>query len=219
LTYDDLLANTPNWLYARNKDITSVMETVVQQAHDQIINLIDHDLFRTVIGGKVLEAANYGVLDLSAETPRVLEVRGMRLKYKGEDSYTPIQRRDLEMLTMLYARNRPRVPLYYSEYSGTLVLKAFPAPKEDMDLEITANVEPLVLSPTNQTNIISIQAPRVLEKATFRQGALYMKDWQSADAYEKELGVAIQEINAAIQRRRRDETEIRPADASNVSGA
>jgi hypothetical protein len=217
--YAELIRRVPEWLYAQNRTLVDEMPAIVSQAHDQLINILDHDLFKTLILGKTLTSANNGVLDLSSETPRVLEVRAVRLKWRGDDDWTPLQRRDLETLTMMFARNMPRRPRYYSEYSGTLVLKAFPAPDRDYDLEITANVEPPVLSPTVQTNIMTEQAFRAVEKATMRQAAIFMKDWESAQLYEKEMATAVGEVNAAIQRRRRDAVETRPVETSNVSGA
>ena len=217
--YDELIRRCPEWLYATNRRLVDEMPNIVQQAHDQLINVMDHDLFRTIITGKVLAASAGGILDLSAEDPRVLEVRSFRLKYRnGDDDWTPLPRRDLEMLTMMYNRNRPRRPLYYSEYNGPLVLKTFPAPDQDYDVEVSANVEPELLSPTNQTNIISEQHFRAMEKATFRQACLFQKNWEDAQQYEKEMMAALAESNAAIQRRRRDEVETRPQDAANISG-
>jgi hypothetical protein len=219
ITYDELIRRAPEWLYAQNRSLVDEMPAIVSQAHEQLINVIDHDLFRTVITGKTLDNTNLGTIDLSAESPRVLEIRGVRLRYRqSDDGWTPLLRRDLETMSMLYARNRPSRPLYYAEYSGPLVIKVFPAPRDVYDLEITANVEPPVLSPTQQTNIMSEWASRAVEKATFRQAAIFMKDWESAQAYEKEMMGAVTEANAQIQRRRRDDTGARPVETANVSG-
>lgn len=218
-TYDELIRRGPLWTYANNRDLVAEMDVIVAQAHEQIISILDHDLFRTLITGKTLLKSSHGVLDLSAETPRVLEIRAIRMRYRaGEDDWAPLMRRDLETMSMLYARNRPRQPLYYAEYSGPLVVKAFPAPDRDYDLQVTANVAPPVLGPSQQTNIISTQFPRVMEKATFRQAEIFMKNWEGAQAYEKEMIDAINEANAQIQRRKRDTTETRPIDTANVQG-
>lgn len=219
LTYNELIRRAPLWSYAGNRDVVAEMDVLVAEAHDQIINILDHDLFRTVINNKQLLKSGGGVLNLSAENPRVLEIRGLRVRYRaGTDDWAPLMRRELETLSMLYARNRPRTPIYYAEYSGPLILKAFPAPDRDYDLQITANVEPPMLGPSVQTNIISVQFPRVVEKATFRQLALFMKNWDDAKVYEKEMVDAVNEANAQIQRRKRDATETRPVDTTNVQG-
>jgi len=218
-TYDEIARRIPLWLYAQNRDLVNEMPAVTEQAHEQLINVMDHDLFRTLIPNLTLTEAEGGVLDLSTQTPRILEVRSIRINYRnGDDDWTPLQRRDLEMLTMLYARNRPNRPLYYAEYNGPLVMKAFPAPREDYSIEITANVEPPVISPANQTNIITEQFPRAMEKAVFRQAALFQKSWEDATIYEKEMMSAVTEANAQTQRRRRDETETKPVDTANVMG-
>lgn len=219
ITYSELIRRAPLWLYSSNRSITDEMPAIVREAHDQLINLIDHDLFRTIITGKSLLASTSGVLDLSLEDPRVLEIRSVRVQYQGdEQSWTPLQRRDLEAMSMMYARNRPRRPRYYSEYSSPLIIKAFPAPDMDYVTEISANVEPVPLGPSNQSNIIAVQFPRLMEKATYRQGALYMKNWEDAQIYEKEMATALNEANAQIQRRRRDDVETRPRDTTNVEG-
>jgi len=219
ITYDDLIRRVPQWLYAQNRSLVLDMDDIVRQAHDQLIGVLDHDLFRSIITGETMTAASMGVLDLSAEDPPVLEVRSIRVRYRdGVDDWTPLQRRNLETLTMLYARNRPSRPLYYSEYNGPLIIKAFPAPKQDYELEIAANVEPPVLSETQQTNTMSILAPRAVEKAVFRQAAIYQKNWEDAQVYEKEMIQAVTEANAQVQRRRRDETETRPVETSNIQG-
>jgi hypothetical protein len=218
-TYNQLIADAPLWLYANNRDLVATMPKIVADAHEQIIGILDHDLFRTLIPNKTLLASNFGVLDLSAEDPRILEIRAIRMKYRsGADDWVPLMRRDLETLSMLYARNRPRQPTYYAAYSGPLVVKAFPAPDRNYDLQISANVEPPVLSPSQQTNIVAEQFPRVVEKATYRQAALFMKNWEDAKTYEKEMIDAVNEANAQIQRRKRDVTETRPVDTTNVEG-
>ncbi len=220
MTYDELIDIVPRWLYAENRSLSGDIETIVSQAHQQLINVLDHDLFRTIITGETLTVSSGGVIDLGSQVPRVLEVRGIRLKWRGgSDDWTPIMRRDLEAMTMLYARNRPRRPVYYSEYNGFLILKAFPTPDRDYDLSITANVEPPVLSPTQQTNVISLEFPRALETATLRHACLYQKNWEDAQMYEKEMMGAVTEANAQVQRRRRDDSATRPIETSNVSGA
>ncbi len=218
ITYDELIRRVPEWLYAKNRKLIDEMPAIITQAHEQLINTLDHDLFKTLIDGKTL-AAGDPILDLSTETPRVLEVRSVRLKVTGtDDGWTPILRRDLEMLSMLYARNKPRRPLFYTEYNGTLILKVFPSPALAHDVQITANVEPEVLSETVSTNIMAEEASRALEKAVMRQACLFMKAWEDAAQYSTEMTGAITEVNAAIQRRRRDDTEQRPRDTKNVMG-
>lgn len=217
-TYDELIRRVPRWLYAQNRDLVNEMPNVVLQAHEQIVNLLDHDLFRTLIDD--VDVGTDGILDLSANDPPVFEIRAIRWKWRNDgDAYMPLMRRDLEMLTQLYANNRPGRPRYYAEYSGLLIQKLFPVPREAIKVQVTANVEPPPLSPTQQTNIISERAFRVMEKATMRQAAIYMRDWPGAAEYEKDMTTAIGEANAQIQRRRRDETEQRPVEAANVSGS
>jgi len=220
ITYDELIRRVPKWLYAQNRSLVDEMPEMVSEAHNQLLGVLDHDLFRTILTGKQATPASNGVLDLSQEDPDVLEIRAVRVRYRnGDDDWTPLRVRDLEMLTELYARNRPSRPLYYAEYNGPLIIKFFPMPREDYDLEISANVEPPVLSATVQTNVMSLRAPRAVEKAVLRQACLFQKNWEDAQMYEKEMAQAVTEANAQVQRRRRDDTEQRPVEAANVSGA
>jgi hypothetical protein len=105
ITYDELIRRAPEWLYAQNRSLVDEMPAIVSQAHEQLINVIDHDLFRTVITGKTLDNTNLGTIDLSAESPRVLEIRGVRLRYRqSDDGWTPLLRRDLDNVDALRAQ-------------------------------------------------------------------------------------------------------------------
>lgn len=218
MDYAELIRRTPEWLFARNRDILNAeMPNIVLQAHEQLVNVIDHDFFRTRVGALTLPTD--GVLDLPALVPRILEVRAIRVQHRVAGEFTPLFQRDQEMLTMLYANNRPGRPRYYCEYDGPQVVKVYPQAPMALNIEITANVEPLPLSPTNTTNVLGDKAPRAMEKATFRQAALFMKDQAAAATYEQEMMAAVVELNSAIGRRRRDETDTKPRTTANTTGS
>lgn len=215
-TYDELVRQVPIWGYNQNRDLVAEMPALVAQAEDQIFELVDHDLFQTILTGHTLTNGNPD-LDLSAVVG-LQEIRAIRLAYRGSYSYTPLERRDLEALTMMFTINRPARPRFYAEYGDINRVRVFPVPNADFDLEITANVEPQRLTPANQTNILASRFPRVYEKATLRQAALFMKNAQDAATYEGEMMSALQEASIAIARKRRDETGTRPVETSNASG-
>lgn len=216
MDYTELVRRTPAWLYAQNRDIVAEMPVIIAQAHEQLFNIIDHDFFRTKIDGITLTLD--GILDLDTLIPDLMEVRAIRLQYRRTGEWTQLYRRDLEMLTALYSTNRPGRPRYYAEYAGPLVVQVFPQPAADYTVEVTCNVRCPVLSPTTPTNLLGDKAERALEKATFRQAALYMKDTAAAQTYEAEMTGAVAELNAAYGRRRRDDTGTRPVETANRAG-
>jgi len=214
-TYDSLVQDTPIWLYAQNRDIVDEMPKLISDAEDQIFEHIDHDLFQTVLTGKQI-IANNPDLDLTADNVR--EIRAVRLAWRSAYEFTPLERRELEFLTMLYNSNKPDRPRYYSAYGNLNVIRVFPLPRETYNLEVTVNLHPEKLSPTVQTNILSETFPRVYERAVLRQGAIFMKNPGDAQTYEKEMKDAIGEANIIIARRRRDETGQRAVETSNQAG-
>jgi len=212
--YDELVANTPLWLYAENRDLVDQMPKVIADAEDQIINLIDHYLFQQVIQ---IAFVDKGTRDLDLSPHRILELRAMRVLYRN-GGMTPLERRDLEALTMLFASNRSGRPRYYAQFGGIDTMRLFPTPSEDITIEITANIEPPRLGPSQQSNIISDRFPRVIERATLRQAAVFMKNAEDEQRYEAEMQAAILEANSAIGRMRRDETGTRRIETINASG-
>jgi len=217
VSYDELLRAVPIWMYAQNKSLVDEMPNIIRQAQEQLMLLLDHDLFQTIITGKTVSDLT-PVIDLTANSPRIMEIRAVRLDYRREGTFTPLFRRNLEYLTMLYADAKPGRPLYWAEYGDINKVKVFPLPRESYTLEITANVQPLPLAPGTQTNKITTEFPRAMEKATLRQACLFMKNEKDAATYEKEMNGAVDEANAALGRRRRDDTGQRPIDPANAKG-
>lgn len=215
VTYDQLVQETPLGLYAQNRDIVAEMPRLIAKAEDRIFELIDHDLFQTVLTGKTLLAGDPEI-DLTSDGVR--EVRAIRLAYRGDNQWTSLLRRDLEFLTMLYTVNRPGRPLYYAEYSAIDILRVFPVPREDYQLEVTANVFPERLGPTNQTNILSQRFPQVYEQAVLLRGAIFMKSPKDVATFTDGLNEAVLAANTSIARRRRDQTGTRETETANMAG-
>jgi hypothetical protein len=215
--YTELVRMVPIWLYAENASIKDEMPKIIEQAQDMLLQSMDHDLFKTIIPG--LTVGTDGLLDLTQENPRVLEVRGVRVQWRDrDDGWTPLQPREHERLTAMFNNDRPGRPRYYTEYDEPLSLKLFPKPSDIINVEVTANVEPLKISQSVATNIYTEQFPRALERACLHYGAYFMKNWEDAAQYEKDMMKALQEAGAAIGRRRRDETGTRPRQTQNVQG-
>ena len=219
LTYDELIRRIPVWLYAQNRTLVNEMPAIVEEAEDQLMLVLDHDLFRAALTPRTITSANPTV-DLTNEDPQVMEVRSMRIRPRGPSGgWVPLMRRDIEAMEMLYSRDRPRVPRYYAEDDGILTYQFFPAPVVDTEVEIMANIHPLRLGPTQQTSVLTEQFPRALEKATLRQGALFMKNQTDADRYEAEMMQSVEEANLQVKRRRRDTSGQRPRETANLTGS
>jgi hypothetical protein len=217
VTFDELKRVVPIWLYAQNKTLVAEMPQIIRQAEEELMLRLDHDLFQTILKGKTVSPAS-PLIDLTTEDPKVMEVRALRLDYNRVGNFTPLERRDLEFLTMLYADARPARPRFWSEYGDINVLKVFPAPQIAYPLEITINVQPEPLSTTVQSNEITTQFPRAMEQATLYRGAVFMKNLKDAELYKAEMEASISEANAALARRRRDMTAKKPRDIANGTG-
>lgn len=216
ITYDELVRFVPIQLYAENTVLQNEMPNIIRQAEDQLLLVIDHDIFQTVLPPLILPAGD-STIDLTAQDPRILEVRSISARYRGR-GWQSLERRSLEYLRSLYIGDKPGDPLYYSERGDINLLEVFPTPRVDVDLEILANVEAQRLSPTAQTNRLTQEYPRAVEKACFYHASFFMKKFDAAQVYEKEMGQAVQETSMALARRRRDETGTRPVETSNARG-
>jgi len=214
-TYDELLIKVPKWQYANNRSLVSDMPQVISDAEDQIINMIDHYLFQTVLVD-IPVAAGQSDIDLSGMG--VLEVRAIRANYRTAGGRTPLERRDLEAMTMLFSANRPARPRFYSQYGAVDMFRLFPTPRTAFDVEVTANVQPPKLGPDQQSNIIAEKFPRVLDRAVMKQAAIYMKNPTDEARYGEEMVSALAEANAQIARWRRDETGTRLIETTNAMG-
>jgi len=212
-TYTELARKVPIWLNASNTDVTGEVDALIAEAHEFLFQVMDHDLFSTTISG--LTIGTDGVLDLRAQSPRILEVRGVRVAQRGRQ--TPLRRRDAEYIAALYTRDRPGLVQYYTQ-SQPLLLEVAPKPYEEVNATVTANVAPEVLSGAVAENLISTTYPWALEQATRWATALFQKDWETAAVYEKATIDALVASNAATSRRRRDEGGVKPYTPTNATG-
>jgi hypothetical protein len=217
VSYNELLRSVPVFLYAQNKTLVAEMPSIIRQAQEELMLRLDHDLFQTVLTVPDV-TADSPLIDLSGKEPKVMEVRAIRLDYRREGSFTPLERRDLEFLTMLYADVAPGRPRFWAEYGDINIIKLFPAPRESYSLEITANIRPTLLGPAVQHNVITTQFPRAMEQGTLYRACVFMKNMVDAELYKAEMEASIQEANAALGRRRRDATASRPRDPANATG-
>lgn len=225
ITYTELVRRIPLGVYAENTDLVAEMPVIIRKAEEMLAGRVDHDFLQTTITGKSIGNATVNPsggdddLDLSAESPRVLEVRSIRIKHRGRATqWVPVHRREINFLRTLYSMNTPGVPRYYGEDKGVLNLVFFPYPNALYDLEITANKVPAFLTSGNQTNAFTIHCPRALEWACMHFAALFMKDFTAAQGYSSDVDNALTEANMLGARRRRDEGAQRPQETANAQG-
>lgn len=217
-TYNDIIAAAPIALMAQNRSVLdpATMQILVRQAEDEIIELLDHDAFRTTLQQPAVISPGTDVIDLSAEAPSVLEVRALRIA--ADDYSMPMERRDIERLNALYPTGEPGVPRFYAEDEAPLVLRVFPPPDQEYRITVTANVEPLRLSPDIQTSVLSQRHPRILEMMVFKHLARFMRNSTDEARYGREAEAALMGVNTQFARRRRDETGLTGTPTANRVG-
>lgn len=216
VTYDELVRVVPLQLYAENTVLIDEMPTIIRQAEDLLLQVVDHDLYQTILDPVVLSVGE-NMVDLRSVTPRVLEVRSITVQTTGGEQ--SLERRNLEFLRALFPVHAAGFPIYYAEKGDINLLQIFPTPFAGVTLEIMANVEVERLSSTQQTNKLTQEYPRAVEKACFYQACVFMKAFDQAQTYQAEMTQAVSEASMALARRRRDETGTRPVETSNATGS
>ena len=223
VSYSSLLVDVPEALYAQNSALVAKMPTIIEEAEDQLMLVMERDLFQTLLTSYTVGSnthpppANSDILDLTGEDPPIMEVRSIRLAHGT--GFVPLERRDVEAMSMLYTRGIQAQPRFYAEIGSFLRYRIFPYPDKLYAAEINANVRPLRLSLTQQTNVFTSQFPRALKSSTLHRAAVFMKNAKDEAHYREEMTSAVLEANAQVQRRKRDETGRRPVDTTNMQGA
>ena len=213
MDYNDLL-RAPLQLFATNRTLVNEMPSIIRQAEDECVLVLDHDLFRATEG---MTVGTDGLLDLSTVDPRILEVRAIRVP--ARTGYRTLERRDIEYLHQLYQSSQAGLPRYYGEDPSLLHYHLFPAPWQSLDVQVTYNQHPPRLNDTDTLeNVLTEQAPRAIEYATFMKAAHFMKDYQAAERYSGMFLEATNQTNMQVGRRRRDVTDNRPAATENRAG-
>ena len=219
MNYNELLAEVPVVLRAQNSTLTNVntFAGIVRDAVNQVVNLLDHEAFKTTISGQ--EIPTTGSFTLASVDPPVLEIRSIEIRLDDAASYPtrPLIPRQVETLAALYPGGTTGAPQFYAE-TAHLVLQVFPRPASSVFAEVRVNQRPATLSVSSPTNVLTDRYPRILDNAVLRRAALFMKDYDALARYEAELAAAAQEVNAEVGRHRRDESSQRPRSTENVTG-
>lgn len=219
MNYTQLAAQVPGILMAENSELTDAtnFQTIVNQAHDEVVNLLDHEAFQSTISNVAITAA--ATIDLTVYTPPVAEIRAVRIRVSAGSTFPTydLKKRALETLSALYPTSAAGSPRFYAEYEP-LKARVFPPPATTVYAEIDVNREPAVVTAASPTNLFTTSFPVVFDNAVLRRAAVFMKDWEAVDRYQAELTAAVAAANAEIGRHRRDETAERPRRTENVQG-
>lgn len=216
LTYNQIVTEVPITLMAQNRTLAQNIDSIIRRAEDEIIQMLDHDAFRTVIATPFVVDPGTPVIDLNSNASPVLEVRAMRLDM-GDQQIT-LERREIERLRMTFNPFDQGVPRFYAEDDAPLVFRVFPIPDQAYNVTVTANVEPERLSLTVQQSLLSRKWPRLLEMAVLKQGAHFMRNPVDESRYTKLYEDALRDAALQLNRRRRDETGTKPQTTANVVG-
>lgn len=215
MDYNRLLTYVPQVLMAENRTLVDVMPEIVMEAEDEIYERLDHDAFRTYLGEFTATPSNPKV-DLRVETPRILEVRAMRVFQDGAP--VPLKMRDEERMSAMWPFPVFGQPRYYAETPGPFMYRLYPAPEVEIDVGVAANQIPPRLTEGDPENVLTEQYGRLLLNATLRAGSRFMRNTTDEQRYAEEMGAALEEANTAISRRRRDETHTRRNETANRTG-
>lgn len=209
-SYTELAAEVPISAFARNQELIGHMEQVIERAQIWVVNRLDHDAFRA--SRVAITIANDGIITKPAD---MLELRAVQLRYRGR-GWTALRRRSEEMLETLYASEPPGFPTFYAETEDNYLV--FPKPSRDMEARVLYNANPPLLSPTVDTNVLTDDYPEVIRAATMREAAIFMGDASLIPVFSEETTEVLSAANAAIARKRRDETGQKPIETTNARG-
>lgn len=216
LTYNSLLADVPVVLMAQSRDIDALVALAIKQAHDEIVERLDHDAFQVTMAPVFIVSAANSVIDLSEAEPMVFEVRSLRADVDGIPCL--VERRDIERLVATFSADDSGPPRYYAEDGSPLRLQVFPIPDQTYQIKVTANVMPDRLAPERQTTLLSARYPRLIENAVYRHTAKLMRNPADEQRYAREFDMALTGANTQIARRRRDEVGTTSATPANLVG-
>lgn len=215
-TYNDIIQFAPLALMAGNRgDLRAEMPNIVRRAQVFVMDRIDHDAFKTRLPDTTISAD--GVLNETGFPDGIFELRGVSIEI-GTGRWFPLRKRSWSMCEALYSDGRPGRPRYYGEDPDGVHV-AWPPPGRVTPARASANVAPPILSPTQQTNLLSEKYPQLMEYAAAREAATFMLDETLIGAMDGRLGEELVSINKQIGRRNRDESAQRPVDTRNAAGS
>lgn len=213
-TYNEIIAYAPLATFSSNRATVSEMPSIVRRAQNYITARLDHEFFRDVPVSTTVDAA--GDVDDGAFPATMLEIRSISAEVRT-GKFLPLRPRQQEVLEAIYIDGSKGSPRHYTKTSSG-GWKVYPAPGRTMNVKVTINVAPNLLTAGNQTNEISLDFPELFEFAVMREAAIFNADQNLVSLYTQETNDALTAANAQIARRKRDEVSQRPRDTTNITG-
>lgn len=201
MTYDELVTNIRNYTEVNSNVFTSsVINTFITMAENQILRQIDLDIFKKEVSGNL--TANNKFLATPAD---ILTHRYLMITVSGEQVFLDF--RDTSFMKEYWPTGASTgTPKYYSVWDQNTFYVA-PTPNTGFAAELGYIYRPEQLSSTNPTTWISNNAPEALLYACLIQAYSYTKGPKDMmDYFRAAYQEAIQGLGNEQQgRRRRDE--------------
>lgn len=201
MTYDELVTSIRNYTEVdANVFTSSVVNTFITMAENQILREIDLDVFKLEVAGNLTSSNKF----LTAPTD-ILAHRYMMITVDGDQIFLDF--RDTSFMKEYWADGTATgVPKYYSVWDQNTFYLA-PTPAQAYPVELGYIYRPQQLSSTNPTTWISTNAPEALLYACLIQAYSYTKGPLEMIQYFKQAyKEAVQGLGLEQQgRRRRDE--------------
>lgn len=201
MTYDELVTSIRNYTEVdANVFTSSVVNTFITLAENQILREIDLDVFKLEVSGSLTPSNKF----LTAPTD-ILAHRYMMITVSGDQIFLDF--RDTSFMKEYWADGSATgVPKYYSVWDQNTFYIA-PTPAAAYPVELGYIYRPTQLSSTNPTTWISTNAPEALLYACLIQAYSYTKGpLEMLQYFKQSYKEAVQGLGIEQQgRRRRDE--------------
>jgi hypothetical protein len=201
MTYDELVTNIRNYTeVGSNVFTTSVINTFITMAENQILREIDLDVFKQEVSGNLTQGNKF----LTAPTD-ILTHRYLMITVSGDQVFLDF--RDTSFMKEYWPDGSATgVPKYYSVWDQNTFYVA-PTPNSGYTAELGYIYRPPQLSSTNTTTWVSTNAPEALLYACLIQAYSYTKGpGEMLNYFKGAYKEALQGLGIEQQgRRRRDE--------------
>jgi len=201
MTYDELVTNIRNYTEVGSNVFTSsVINTFITMAENQILREIDLDVFKQEVSGNLTQGNKF----LTAPTD-ILTHRYLMITVSGDQVFLDF--RDTSFMKEYWPDGSATgVPKYYSVWDQSTFYVA-PTPNSGYTAELGYIYRPPQLSSTNTTTWVSTNAPEALLYACLIQAYSYTKGpGEMLNYFKGAYKEALQGLGIEQQgRRRRDE--------------
>lgn len=201
MTYDELVTNIRNYTDVQSNVFTStVINTFITMAENQILREIDLDVFKLEVTGNLTSGNKFLTAPSDILTHRYLMV-------KVNDDQIFLDFRDTSFMKEYWPDGTETgVPKYYSVWDQNTFYVS-PTPVQSYDVELGYIYRPAQLSSANPNTWISTNAPEALLYACLIQAYSYTKGpVEMMQYFRQSYKEAVQGLGVEQQgRRRRDE--------------